>query len=36
MRKKDYVYEIEYLEAKAVKAYNVDMAVNYNKEKIES
>tara|TARA_B100001093_G_scaffold452593_1_gene460740 strand:- start:458 stop:1252 length:795 start_codon:yes stop_codon:yes gene_type:complete len=35
-KKKDYVDKIESLEAKSVKAYNVDMAVNYNTEKIES
>jgi len=34
--KKDYVEKIEPLFAKAVKAYNVDTAVSYNKERIKS
>ena len=35
-KKEDYVDEIQSLFAKAVKAYNVDMAVNYNSKVIKS
>ena len=35
-KKKDYVEIINTLEAKTVKAYNVDAAVSYNKERIKS
>ena len=34
--KKDYIEKIESLEAKSVKAYNVDSAVNYNSKVIKS